>query len=417
MSEKRGFDEVAREALITLLENFWILREQDPETYQIIRDRENALKDYVLDKLGYHLIVHRYFAKLEKIPATPEAWMGIEQFQHPRDYALLCCVLAYLESITGYEQFLLSDLCSEVQALYPGELTLDWRNYEHRKSLVKVLQLMTELHMLSVVDGELLTFGKNESTEVLYEVSVVSRYFMRSYPKDLFHFHTKEDILAAEVFEGEDELLGARRRYRIYRQLLLSPSMYRSNSEDADFLYLRNYRARLQEDIERHTGLQLELYRNTALLIAPEPKSALTLFPDQKGISDLALQFGSVLRQQLHEGRWTTDSLGRVALTTLQFEQTVKLCKDLYSYGWSKQFREGLVKHTAEELLAFLLDWTFAQRGDEGHSIYLQPALGRLAGDYPQDYRSKQQTKTDSEDEHDDAKVTAAIERLKEDND
>ena len=75
------------------------------------------------------------------------------------------------------------------------------------------------------------------------------------------------------------------------------------------------------------------------------------------------------------------------------------------------------MKHTAEELLAFLLDWTFAQRGDEGHSIYLQPALGRLAGDYPQDYRSKQQTKTDSEDEHDDAKVTAAIERLKEDND
>ncbi|MDR3598936.1 MAG: TIGR02678 family protein, partial [Desulfosporosinus sp.] len=355
MSEKKGFDEVAREALITLLENFWILREHDPEAYQIIRDRENALKDYVLDKLGYHLIVHRHFAKLEKIPAVPEAWMGIEQFQHPRDYALLCCVLAYLESITGYEQFLLSDLCSEVQALYPGELALDWRNYEHRKSLVRVLQFVTELKMLTVVDGELGTFGKNESSEVLYEVSVVSRYFMRSYPKDFFQFNSKEDILAAETFEGEDELLGARRRYRIYRQLLLSPSMYRSNSEDADFLYLRNYRARLQEDLERHTGLQLELYRNTALLIAPEPKSALTLFPNQKGISDIALQFGSVLRQQLNEGQCKVDSLGRVALTPLQFEQTVRHCKELYSYGWSKEFREGLIKHTADELLAFLI--------------------------------------------------------------
>ena len=396
MSEKRGFDEMAREALITLLENFWILREHDPESYQLIRDRENALKDYVLDKLGYHLIVHRHFAKLEKIPAVPEEWMGIEHFQHPRDYALLCCVLAYLESITGYEQFLLSDLCSEVQAIYPGELALDWRNYEHRKSLVRVLQQVTELKMLTVVDGELGTFGKNESSEVLYEVSVVSRYFMRSYPKDFFQFNTKEDILAAETFEGEDELLGARRRYRIYRQLLLSPSMYRSNSEDADFLYLRNYRARLQEDLEKHTGLQLELYRNTALLIAPELKSALTLFPNQKGISDIALQFGSFLRQQLDDEHCTTDSLGRVALTPLQFEQTVRHCKELYSYGWSKQFREGLVKNTAEELLVFLMDWTFAQRSDEGDLIYFQPALGRLTGDYPQDYKNKQQIKAKS---------------------
>lgn len=87
MSEKKGFDDVAKEGLIALLENFWILREQDPETYQIIRDRENALKDYVLDKLGYPLIVHGHFAKLEKIPAQPEAWMGIEIFQQPRDYA------------------------------------------------------------------------------------------------------------------------------------------------------------------------------------------------------------------------------------------------------------------------------------------------------------------------------------------
>ena len=398
MSEKRGFDEVAREALITLLENFWILRDQDPETYQIIRDRENALKDYVLDKLGYHLIVHRHFAKLEKIPAVPEAWMGIEHFQHPRDYALLCCVLAYIESITGYEQFLLSDLCSEVQALYPGDLALDWRNYEHRKSLVRVLQQVTDLKMLIVVDGELGTFGKNESSEVLYEVSVVSRYFMRSYPKDFFQFTTKEDILAAETFEGEDELLGARRRYRIYRQLVLSPSMYRSKAEDADFLYLRNYRARLQEDLEKHMGLQLELYRNTALLIAHEPKSALTLFPNQKGVSDIALQFGSALRQQLDEGHYSTDSLGRVALTPLQFEQIVRRCKDLYSFGWSKQYREGLIRQTAEELLAFLIDWTFAQRSDEGTIIYIQPALGRLTGDYPQDYRSKHFAKADRDD-------------------
>lgn len=398
MSERKEFDDMAREALITLLENFWILREKDPETYQMIRDRENTLKDYVRDKLGYHLIVHRHFAKLEKIPAVPEAWMGIENFQSPRDYALLCCALAYLEGITGYEQFLLSDLCSEVQALYPGELGLDWRNYEHRKSLVRVLQLLVSLDVLSVVDGDTSLFNQSEGTEVLYEVSVVARYFMRSYPKDLFHFQTKEEILAAELFEGEEESTGARRRNRVYRQLLLSPSVHREEAEEGDFLYLRNFRTRLAEDLEKHTGLQLELYRNTAMLCAPEARSILTLFPDQKGISDIILQFAVYARTQLTEEKWTADALGCIQLTPLEFEQAVKFCKETYEKGWSKQYREGLAKQIAKELLETLLDWKFAKVEKEHHLIRLLPALGRLAGDYPQDFREKFSRDQEAED-------------------
>lgn len=42
------------------------------------------------------------------------------------------------------------------------------------------------------------------------------------------------------------------------------------------------------------------------------------------------------------------------------------------------------------------MDWTFAQRSAEENLILLQPALGRLAGDYPQEFRTKQQTKGDS---------------------
>lgn len=263
MREKKEFDEVAREALVTLLENFWILREKEPETYQIIRERESALKNYVLDKLGYHLIVHRHFAKLEKIPARLESWMGIESFQSSQDYAILCCVMAYVEGLTGYEQFILSDLCSEIQALYPGEDNLDWRSYEHRKALVRVLNYLTELGILAVVDGDTSSFNMSEGTEVLYEVSVVARYFMRTYPKDLYQFKNMEDILAADTLGGEDELTGSRRRNRVYRQLLLSPVMYREETEEADFLYLRNYRSRLQEDLETHTGHQLEVYKNT----------------------------------------------------------------------------------------------------------------------------------------------------------
>ena len=138
LDSSRAFDETAQEAAEHLLEQFWILREREPDKYQMVREREPVLRSYFLEKLGFHLIVHPYFAKLEKIPVRPEPWMGIRDFQHPRDYALLCCLLAYLESKSVDEQFLMSELCEELSAAYPGEDGLDWTHYEHRRALVRV---------------------------------------------------------------------------------------------------------------------------------------------------------------------------------------------------------------------------------------------------------------------------------------
>lgn len=385
MTEK-GFDSVAQEGLKALLENFWILREENPTVYQQIRDREKALRNYVLDKLGYNLIVHRHFAKLEKVPALPEAWMGIDSFKDPRDYAILCCILAFIENKAVEEQFLLSDLCAEIQSLFPGEISLDWRHYEHRKSLVRVLQFMVDLKILTVVDGDTGSFNQREDTEALYEVTVVARYFMRSYPKDLFQFQTKEEILAAEAMGEEDETGGNQRRYRVYRQLLLSPAVYDEEMKEGDFIYLRNFRRRLYEDIEAHIGLQLEIYRHSAFLGSPEYDGDLTLFPDQKAISDLALQLSSYLREKWEDEAWTVDNQGCVILTEVEFQQLIKDLHTLYGSGWSKQYREGLLKQTAEELLLFLEGWKMAVKETTTNRIRLRPVLGRLAGEYPSDF-------------------------------
>lgn len=50
--KSRGFDETAKEGAQYLLERFWILREKEPEIYQQIRRRENALKNFFLEKMG-----------------------------------------------------------------------------------------------------------------------------------------------------------------------------------------------------------------------------------------------------------------------------------------------------------------------------------------------------------------------------
>ncbi|MEN3003935.1 TIGR02678 family protein [Dehalobacterium formicoaceticum] len=384
-TKKYYFDEIAAEVAADLLEQFWVLREREPEKYQMIREREQVLRTYFLDKLGFRLIVHRSFAKLGKIPVKAEAWMGIQDFIHPRDYGIFCCLLAFLEGKSVDEQFLLSHLCEDLLGLYPGGEGLDWTHYEHRKSLVRVLQTAVDIGILKVVDGDIADFGYREESEVLYEVPLVARYFMRSYPKDLFQFRTKEEILAAE-WQGEEEDVGINRRHRVYRILFLSPVLYSKNADDPDFLYLRNYRNRIREDIESHSGFQFELYKNAALLTLPERRARFTLFPDNKAISDIALQFAQIVREQQQTMELPRQTDGSLQVTQVDFAKWVQICQERFGAGWSKQYREGDIPQIARDLLAHLIDWQMASRAGDTGTIILFPLLVRTVGKYPADF-------------------------------
>jgi uncharacterized protein (TIGR02678 family) len=384
---KVSFDEIAEECTRYLLENFWVLREEQPEIYQQIRQRENTLRSYFLEKMGFNLIVHRYFIKLEKFPVEPEPWMGIKNFQQVRDYILFCCLMAFLESKNVDEQFLLSELCEELKSIYPksdGE-ELDWTHYEHRKSLVRVLQTAAEFSLVRTVDGDIANFNYSENNEVLYEVPLVARYFLRSFPKDLTDFKIKEEFLAVEGLNSE-ESAGMKRRQRVYRKLFLSPVMYSKGNNDPDFLYLRNYRNWIREDIEKHTDFNFELYRNAALLTVPERKAIFTLFPDNRAICDIVLQFASLVREERDKEDIPVQYDGSLCLTQVDFEKWLIKCKDKFGYGWSKQYRDASISETAGDLLQVLLDWNMAQRDEETGVIYLRPLLARITGKYPKDF-------------------------------
>ncbi|WP_243292636.1 TIGR02678 family protein [Bacillus sp. FJAT-47783] len=378
--EKVGFDEKAKEALEILFEHFWILRDEHYEWYQMIREREHILRRYISDKFGYRLIVHRHFIKLEKIPVEPESWMGIQSFKTPMDYALFCCLLAFLENKSVDEQFLLSDLCEELQGMYPSHMTLDWTNYEHRKSLIRVMQVAKEFRIVKVVDGEILDFQMNNEEEVLYEVPIVSRYFMRSYPKDLFQFQTMSEILEQEWQSSQTEM----RRHRIYRKLFLSPVTFRTSTDDPDFYYLRNYRNRIREDIEKHTDYQFELFKNAALLTLQEKRSRFLLFPDQKAVMDIVLQFANIVREQIDQ--YEVNELGAIRMTQVEFEQIIDECIAKYRHGWSKAYREASMKQLAKELLDVMNEWKMAYREAETNMMIITSLLGRTVGEYPQDF-------------------------------
>ncbi|GAQ16218.1 cytosolic protein [Oceanobacillus picturae] len=374
------FDEKAQTGLRLLFEKFWILRSKEPEVYQQIREREKIIKRYVDEKFGFDLIVHQHFIKLEKIPVETKSWMGMQGFLEPRDYAMFCCALAFTENRTVDEQFLLSDVCEDIKDLYPGEFPLDWTNYNHRKSLVRVIKQLEKLSILAVVEGEIEQFALNEEQEVLYEVTVYARYFMRSYPKDLVQYKSIEEILEGEWERHETDV----RRKRVYRKLLFSPAVHRESEQDPDFAYIRNFRNRLRDDMEEHTLFRFELFKNAAMLVTDERKQELTLFPDQKAIMDVALHFSHYLRNNQHE--YVPDTLGNIHVTTVAFEQIVTQLHAEYGKGWSKQYREGTVKQTMQELATLMGEWEMLERDPFTGEYLIKPLAGRLSGHYPKNF-------------------------------
>ncbi|WP_085992268.1 TIGR02678 family protein [Oceanobacillus senegalensis] len=380
MSEQTGFDEKTQEALGLLFEQFWILRAEEPVAYQLIREREKGLKSYVSEKFGFDLIIHQHFIKLEKIPVDPKPWMGIQDFTTPRDYAIFCCGLAFTERRSVDEQFLLSDITEDIEDMYPGEFPLDWTNYQHRKSLVRVLKKMVDLHIIKAVDGDIDMFASNEEQEVLYEVTVYARYFMRSYPDDLFRYQTAREILDSEWERHQADT----RRKRVYRKLMFSPVVYRENEEDDDFAYIRNYRNRLRDDLEGHTPFKLEVFKNAAFLVLPERKQRYTLFPDQKAIMNIALHFQAYIREHIEQ--FSINSMGEIKLTSAEFVQLVETIKRLYGHGWSKKYRDMSHMNVAEELLQLYLEWEMVGIEKDTGMYNLKSAIARMIGYYPEDY-------------------------------
>lgn len=380
MEQNQLFDEKAMQGLDLLFHHYWILRAQQPEWYQLIREREKVLRRYIDEKFGLRLIVHQHFIKLEKIPVEPETWMGIQDFQDPMDYGIFCCALSFLEGKAVDEQFLLSELCQEIQADYPGDIPLDWTLYIHRKSLIRAVKVLMDFQLIRAIDGDIGRFDHNEDQEVLYEATIYSRYFMRSYPDEFSSFgHWRELVEEDWKFNQEDE-----RRKRVYRKLFFSPGLHRKDVQDPDFLYIRNFRNRLAEDIEKHSDYKLHVYKNTAFLSIAEPKQYHQIFPNTKASSDIILQLSKYIHGQ--PDRFKANENGEMLLTEGELEQVIDDLREEYGIGWSKHFRELSTSGIRSELMAAMKDWMMVEVDRETSLIRIKSLAGVMTGQYPADF-------------------------------
>ena len=370
-----------------LLENFWIIKEQEKDLYQQVKDALPALKPVIENKLGYRLVVNPYLIKMEKIPGRAEEWMGIRDFDQPMEYALFCLLLVFLEDYGAQEQFILSQLTEFLQSAYPGEAKVDWTLYRHRLSLVKVLNFAVEMGLVKVDYGENNAFTAEPETEVLYESTGLSRYLARNFSQNILSYQSWRDLEQDEEFDLDPDR-GALRRHRVYRRLLLSPALIPEAPDDQDFLYLKNFRAMFQKDGEELLGSSLHLHRSCAVLMLNDEKNFKDTLPDQKVISGIAIQVCTELRKLVKDGELTPGLDDTILIARDRLEKVIDTCRELYSAGWSKEFRELPIDKLYQELITYMSGFSLLQRVNK-QEIRILPPAGKISGAYPEDFGGK----------------------------
>lgn len=363
-----------------LLNRRWILKFRERELYYQVKDELASIKKFLNEKMGYQVIVNPYLVKVEKIPAKPENWMGISDFKDPIEYSFLCLILMFLEDKEAEEQFVLSELTEFIQVQYKEE-QVDWTKYHYRRHLITVMKYCVNVGMLNVNDGNEDSFSRDDSSEVLYENTGVSRYFMKNFTQDIMAYQKPEDFVGQEWIDV-DETRGIVRRQRVYRSLVMTPGIERSEETEEDFAYIKNYRNMIQGELEQLLDCELQVYRNSAFLILGEESRLGHCFPEENTISDIILLVNQLLLEQIKQNKIVLPANERICIPREQFRDILEECKKCYGTGFSKQYREMTTGEfcTAVEEYLRQLEWITLQKDD----IVFKTVVGKVIGCYEQ---------------------------------
>lgn len=343
------------------------------------------------EQLGWNLIVNESVIKLEKVPPKAMPWMGIQEFSDPMDYCLLCAMLLYLVDLDDGEQFLLSSLTEAVEAFTKGILSVEWTRFTHRKAMVRVLRYAQSIGLICVYDGSSESFSSDQSQEVLYENTGLSRYFPTHFGRDILNCVTVADFEAFS-WSGEDADRGQARIHRCYQQLTLAPAMYWSAENPTDYEYIKNQRQWISRYLDTAIGGELQIHKNGAFFTALEDDRFGLTHPRDTAICDVVLLLCDRLRKKIQEGSYTPEDDDTVWMSISDFKKELLYCKAKWGNAWGKGLREESDQGLLEKVTQYMYDWMLLEPA--GEAVRLYPAIGKFIGSYPEDYKQQEGEET-----------------------
>lgn len=367
-----------------LMNERWISKYRDRDKYYQIKDEISEVRPFLVEKLGYRIISNSSLIKLEKLPGEALPWMGIREFKDTSDYALFCVILMFLEDKDAEEQFVLSQLTEYITGNYP-EGQMSWTVYANRQRLIRVMKFCMKNDLFVMDDGNGDQFVTDLETEALYENTGLSRYFARTFTRDISANKSVADFFQSEWLDMNEDR-GVIRRQRVYRKLLLSLGLYRENGQDEDFNYVKNYRSVIENDLEQLVDATLQVYKSSAYLILGETGDLGKIFPARNSLSDAILLLHGEIRERVESGGLKVEVNERINLPLIKLEEIIRTTRTKYGSGFSKAFREMPDPEFIQTIVEEMEGLDFLRIDQVTEEAEIMPVAGKLTGRYPERY-------------------------------
>lgn len=362
--------ETINECMQLLLNNFWILKEDDLDNYYKIKRNQHLLRDYINKTLGSRLIIHDRFIKLEKIPAQALESIGLPNFILQTDYIYLCLILLFLEDKTRETYFMLSDLIDYVKntavALELNNVP-NWTLTKERKSLKRAVNFLEKIKVIKLKDASKDDFSDNENAEALYISTGLSNYVMRMFNNEIFDIKQEEDFIKDEWTYQNDEK-GDIRKYKIYRNLIYTPCIYMNDISKSEIDYLKQLRHHISNELS-NLNYELELTKNMALAFENENALTKDSFPNNKRISAIVLIVLTKLYELIKENKII---LNEYEIGKISYEDLYNIIigiKNKYNIYLSKTLKDLTDSAFFDNIIDILETYTFIRNVDNYYEI------------------------------------------------
>lgn len=371
------------DSLKALLENHFIYKDANRELYYSIYDSHDKFKPF-LAKLGYQFIIRNDFIRLEKFPADVDGHMGFEGFTTIEEYMFFMLLLIFLEDKSKDEQFLLADAVEFMEG--NGTLEIDTTVQRTRRQICRVLNFAKENHMIVLCGGNIDGYIADVNTQVLYDNTGLSKYFMRNFSTGLNRCENYDDLLNF-VQSANDKDSTAIRRNTVYRNLLLRPAVYNRQTLYDEYGYIKNYRSTIAEDFDKYLGWPLHIQRELAMVVPNEDDKIKDVFPSKDGLSATVLLFNLEVRKRVDENRLEINKSGNINLSKNKFVELASYIKETKGNGFTQTLRKMTPEKFADELLTHLARYMMCEV--VGEEVVLLPAFAKIVGDYPKSFYAK----------------------------
>ena len=370
---------------VDLLENYLILKERDKDLYYDVKDNIDKYKSFIYDNLAYDIIIKDDFIKLEKIPGIPEEWMGINEFTEIKEYIFFILLITFLEDKNKEEQFILSSITEYIEHNYPDE-KIEWTIFKNRKSLIKVMKFAIDIGIIKKNDGSEEEFSKSETGDVLYESTGLSRYIVRRFSKNIEDSESYEDLLGDE-FLGISKDLGTVRKNRVFRRLLLSPVVYNYENDNGDYDYIKSKRSFIRNTFEENLGWDIHIHKNGALAALENSNEVKDISPNKKGESAAVLFINKEVRRNINSGNLKKEDNDTVVMSNSEFDEFIIEVRRTHGHGFTKTLRDVSEQVFINIIRNFMKDFSMIR--EEKDFTILMPIIGKVLGEYPEDYKGE----------------------------